>query len=78
MEQADAASRSERTGTGFLVTAPAMLIMKYVGQEGSLGLIQSISGGLTAILIYLLGRFTKPKDRITVFAVGITIFWSEQ
>ena len=59
---------------GFLVTAPAMLIMKYVGQEGSLGLIQSISGGLTAILIYLLGRFTKPKDRITVFAVGITIF----
>ena len=58
---------------GFLVTAPAMLIMKYVGQEGSLGLIQSISGGLTAILIYLLGRFTKPKDRITVFAVGITI-----
>jgi len=59
---------------GFLVTAPAMLIMKYVGQEGSFGLIQSISGGLTAILIYLLGRFTKPKDRITVFAVGITIF----
>lgn len=59
---------------GFLVTAPAMLIMKYVGQEGSLGLIQSISGGLTAILIYLLGRFTKPKDRIIVFAVGITLF----
>lgn len=59
---------------GFLVTAPAMLIMKYVGQEGSLGLIQSISGGLTAILIYLLGRFTKPKDRIAVFGLGITLF----
>jgi MFS transporter, YQGE family, putative transporter len=59
---------------GFLVTAPAMLIMKYVGQEGSLGLIQGISGGLTAILIYLLGRFTKPKHRIYVFGVGITLF----
>lgn len=59
---------------GFLVTAPAMLIMKYVGEEGSLGLIQGISGGLTAILIYLLGRFTKPKHRIAVFAFGITIF----
>lgn len=59
---------------GFLVTAPAMLIMRYVGEEGSLGLIQGISGGLTAILIYLLGRFTKPKHRIAVFAFGITIF----
>lgn len=59
---------------GFLVTAPAMLIMKYVGKEGSLGLIQGISGGLTAILIYLLGRFAKPRHRILIFGVGITIF----
>jgi MFS transporter, YQGE family, putative transporter len=59
---------------GFLVTAPAMLIMKYVGQEGSLGLIQGISGGLTAILIYFLGRFAKPKHRIWIFAIGISIF----
>lgn len=59
---------------GFLVTAPAMLIMKYVGKEGSLGLIQGISGGLTAILIYLLGRFAKPQHRIHIFAFGITLF----
>lgn len=59
---------------GFLVTAPAMLIMKYVGQEGSLGLIQSISGGLSAIIIYLLGRFAKPQHRISIFAAGITLF----
>ena len=59
---------------GFLVTAPAMLIMKYVGKEGSLGLIQGISGGLTAILIYLLGRFAKPKHRIFIFGVGILLF----
>jgi len=59
---------------GFLVTAPAMLIMKYVGEEGSLGLIQGISGGITAILIYLLGRFTKPKHRIFVFGTGIVFF----
>jgi YQGE family putative transporter len=59
---------------GFLVTAPAMLIMRYVGKEGSLGLIQGISGGLTAILIYLLGRFAKPRHRIIIFGTGITIF----
>jgi YQGE family putative transporter len=59
---------------GFLVTAPAMLIMKFVGKEGSLGLIQGISGGLTAILIYLLGRFAQPRHRILIFGFGIVIF----
>ena len=59
---------------GFLVTAPAMLIMRYVGKEGSLGLIQGISGGLTAVLIYLLGRFAKPRHRILIFSAGIIIF----
>jgi MFS transporter, YQGE family, putative transporter len=59
---------------GFLVTAPAILIMKYVGKEGSLGVIQGISGGLTAILIYLLGRFAKPKHRIFIFSLGILLF----
>ena len=34
---------------GFLVTAPAILILKLVGDEGTLGLIQGISGTLTAI-----------------------------
>jgi YQGE family putative transporter len=48
--------------------------MKYVGKEGSLGLIQGISGGLTAILIYLLGRFAKPKHRILIFGLGISLF----
>ncbi|MGE5394939.1 MAG: MFS transporter [Candidatus Saccharibacteria bacterium] len=59
---------------GFLVTAPAMLIMRYVGKEGSLGLIQGISGALTAILVYLLGRFAKPEHRILIFGFGITLF----
>lgn len=60
---------------GFLVTAPAILVMKLIGEEGTLGLIQSISGGLTAILVYVLGRVTKPKHRIIVFSIGISIFF---
>jgi len=59
---------------GFLVTAPAMLIMRYVGKEGSLGLVQGIGGGLTALIIYLLGRFTKPQHRLTIFSIGLSIF----
>lgn len=60
---------------GFLVTAPAILVMKLVGEEGTLGLIQSISGGLTAILVYVLGRVTKPRHRTSVFAVGLVVFF---
>lgn len=61
---------------GFLVTAPAILVMKLIGEEGTLGLIQSISGGLTAILVYILGRVTRPRHRIMVFSLGICIFFA--
>jgi len=60
---------------GFLVTAPAILVLKLVGNEGVLGLIQSISGILTAILVYVLGRIAKPKDRLKIFAGGLLVFF---
>jgi YQGE family putative transporter len=60
---------------GFLVTAPAILILKFIGNEGSLGLIQGISGALTAILVYVLGRVSKPKHRLPIFLVGLVVFF---
>lgn len=59
---------------GYLVTAPAILIMRLVGNEGSLGLVQGISGIATAVLLYLLGRTTRPSDRIYIFIAGLAIF----
>ena len=59
---------------GSLVTAPAILIMRLVGDEGSLGLIQGVSGAFTAVMLYLIGRMTKPKHRITILSVGLVIF----
>jgi len=59
---------------GFLVTAPAMLIFKLLGEEGALGKAQSIGAVLAAIIIYLLGRFSKPTDRIKIFTVGLVLF----
>ncbi len=59
---------------GYLVTAPAILILTLVGDEAALGTIQSISGILTAFLLYFLGRTTKPKHRIYIFAAGMVIF----
>jgi YQGE family putative transporter len=59
---------------GFLVTAPAILVLKLVGNEGTLGLIQSISGILTAVLVYVLGRIAKPKDRLMILLGGVVVF----
>lgn len=61
---------------GFLVTAPAILVMMLVGDEGALGLIQGISGALTAIVVYVLGRIAKPKDRLKIFVAGLMIFFA--
>ncbi len=60
---------------GFLVTAPAILVMRLLGDENSLGVIQSISGIVTAIALYILGRVSKPKHRIAIFTVGLFIFF---
>jgi YQGE family putative transporter len=60
---------------GFLVTAPAILVLKLVGDEGALGLIQGVSGALTAILVYVLGRVAKPKDRTKIFVAGLLVFF---
>ena len=62
-------------GQGFLVTAPAILIMKFIGGEGELGLIQGIAGALTAILVYVLGRVAKPEDRMKIFGFGLLVFF---
>ena len=59
---------------GAIVTAPIMLIMKLLGQEGMLGTLQAIAAILSAIVLYLIGRFTKPKHRLTIFSFGLIIF----
>lgn len=59
---------------GFLVTAPAMLIFKILGEEGALGKAQSIGAILAAVIIYLIGRFSKPSDRIKIFSAGLILF----
>lgn len=59
---------------GYIVTAPAMLVMRLVGQEGALGTIQAVGGVVSAFLLYLIGRTTRPEHRLIVFAIGLTLF----
>lgn len=59
---------------GYLVTAPAMLIMMLVGQEGALGMIQAAGGIVSSFMLYAVGRKAKPEHRVRVFAVGLLLF----
>ena len=59
---------------GYIVTAPAMLIMLLVGQEGTLGTTQAIGGIHSACLMYTAGRIAAPKHRIIVFSAGLLLF----
>lgn len=59
---------------GYVVTAPAMLIMKLVGGEGTLGSILSLGGVLSALVLYILGRTTTPGHRLAIFGMGTVLF----
>lgn len=60
---------------GFLVTAPAMLIMLLLGKEGALGTAQSIGAIIAAILMYIIGRVSGPAHRLRIFAGGLILFF---
>jgi YQGE family putative transporter len=60
---------------GYIVTAPAMLIMLLVGQEGTLGATQAAGGVISAVLLYIVGRTAAPRQRILVFSVGLLLFF---
>jgi YQGE family putative transporter len=59
---------------GFLVTAPAMLIMLLLGKEGALGTAQSIGAIIAAVIMYIVGRLSSPRHRIFIFAAGVSLF----
>lgn len=59
---------------GFLVTAPAMLVMMLLGKEGALGTAQSVGAIVSAVVIYLIGRYSSPRHRIHIFAAGLILF----
>ena len=58
---------------GYIVTAPTMLVMTLVGKEGSLGLIQGIAAALSAILLYVLGRVSFPKHRLSIYLIAVSL-----
>lgn len=60
---------------GFIVTAPAMLMMKFFNSEGVLGSAISIGAVIAAIIMLLLGKYSKPKHRLIIFSIGLICFF---
>jgi YQGE family putative transporter len=60
---------------GFIVTAPAMLMMKFFNSEGVLGSALSIGALISAFVMLILGKFSKPKDRLIIFSIGTIGFF---
>lgn len=59
---------------GYIVTAPAMLVMTLAGNEDTLGTVQSVGAILSALMLYLLGRFSAPRHRLAIFSAGLVLF----
>ena len=60
---------------GFIVTAPAILMMKFFASEGALGTAQSIGAIIAAIIMLILGKLSKPKHRLIFFSFGLICFF---
>ena len=59
---------------GFIVTAPSILIFKFIGEEGALGPIQSVCALVTAFLMYIIGRNAKPEQRLHILFISLALF----
>ena len=60
---------------GFIVTAPAMLMMKFFHSEAVLGTALSIGALISAVAMFFLGKYSKPKDRLLIFSIGLIGFF---
>lgn len=60
---------------GFIVTAPAILMMKFFQSEGALGTAQSIGAIISAVIMLILGKLSKPKHRLFIFSIGLILFF---
>jgi MFS transporter, YQGE family, putative transporter len=61
---------------GYIVTVPAMLVLKLVGQESTLGLIEAAGSCLVSLCLYVVGRACRPAHRVYIFTVGLLLLFA--
>lgn len=60
---------------GIIVTAPAILMMKFFQSEGALGAAQSVGAVIAALIMLFVGKFSKPKHRLVIYSIGLILFF---
>ena len=56
---------------GILTFVPILMVLYLVGQEESLGVIQSLSAIIGSLTIFLLGKYLHIRHRLTLFAINV-------
>ena len=59
---------------GSIMIFPILLIMSIIGGANNLGNIASGGQILSAIMLYIVGRYSKPKHRLTIYMISISLF----
>jgi MFS transporter, YQGE family, putative transporter len=59
---------------GYIITAPALLILRFVGQEGVLGKIEAVGSCIAAVGLYTMGRLSRREHRVRVLTVALVLF----
>jgi YQGE family putative transporter len=47
------------------------LILKFIGNENSLGIVESVSTILSLLIVYLVGRYSSPAQRPQIVLAGV-------
>ncbi len=59
----------------FLTTAPAVLVMRVLGgRESALGQVQACGALLAAVIVYLVGRRSRPEHRVAVVGGALLLY----
>lgn len=56
---------------GIIAFVPTLLVLKFIGREDALGIVQSLSAVIAAIVIYNLAKRIKTKQRLFVYGAGV-------
>ncbi len=59
---------------GAFIILPGVLTLKLVGDEGTLGTIGTAGAILSTVTVYFVGRYSRPRHRVRILAVGISLF----
>ena len=61
---------------GCTLILPTLLILKFLGNESSLGVVESASTIVSLIVVYLAGRFSSPTHRTRMVIISVLIIFT--